>query len=173
MATMARAATLEYLSMDDMIAKATDVVRCRVSASWAGFKGTPGRGGMIYTHYSAVVLERWKGSPSVTMDVAVPGGTAQGYRQTFTGSPELQSGEEYVLFLWTSRSGVTQILGLTQGLFTINTDASGSAVANRAPATEIVVDRSTGRPISDSGFSLGLGALKKRVLASSGPKAAQ
>ena len=57
---------------------------------------------MIYTHYKINVLQQWKGAAQSTMDVLVPGGTANGIRQTYPGAPQLMPGQQYVLFLWTS-----------------------------------------------------------------------
>jgi hypothetical protein len=159
----ARAAVLQRLSMDDMIAQSTDIVHARVIASTASFRGTPGRGGMIYTHYTVTVLDRMKGPSSSSMDVAVPGGTSQGLRQTFAGAPTLTNGQEYVLFLWTSRSGLTQVIGLTQGLFDIHVDASGTQFATRIASSEIMIDPANGQTVPDTGVRYNLGALTKRI----------
>ncbi len=155
-ASVIPAATLERLSMDDMVEKSTAIVRARVLSSSASFRGTPvGRSGMIYTHYTIQVLERWKGSTADRMDVAVPGGFAQGIRQMFPGTPTLQSSSEYVLFLWTSRSGLTQIIGLSQGLMSLRVDASGKSVVSRSASSEPMVD-AEGRPITDRGLNMSL-----------------
>src|SRR3974390_1382558 len=105
-ALAASAASLERLSMDDMVQKSTDIVRVRVVNSSASFRGRT-----IYTHYTVQIEERWKGNATSQMDAAVPGGTVLNVRQTFPGAPGLNHGSEYVLFLWTSRSGLTQIIG--------------------------------------------------------------
>lgn len=157
------AATLERLSMDDIISKSSDIVRGKVIGAAASFRGTPGPRGVIYTHYTIAVSERWKGASSRQMDVAVPGGAAQGYRQTFAGAPVLNTGDEFVFFLWTSRSGLTQIIGLVQGLFAVKVDASGVLTVNRAPSSELMLDGATGQPVTDAGFNLGLTALRAQV----------
>ena len=69
----------------------------------------------IYTFYQAQVLDTLERHRPVRRSVAMPGGTANGYRQSFPGTPQLTEGKEYILFLWTSKSGLTQIIGLTQG----------------------------------------------------------
>jgi hypothetical protein len=166
----ASAATLEKLSIDDLVAKSTDIVRGKVTGSSSSFRGTAGKGGMIYTHYSIQVSERWKGAAAAKMDVAVPGGTAQGYRQVFAGAPALRNGDEFVFFLWTSRSGLTQIIGLTQGLFSLTADATGKLVLNRASSNEIMLEPATGRPVADSGLKLNLQDLARRVAAAKAEK---
>ena len=37
----------------------------------------------------------------------------------------LKIGDEYVFFVWTSRSGLAQIIGLSQGLFNVLPDGKG------------------------------------------------
>src|SRR3954470_6665705 len=105
------AATLQQLSMDQMTESATAIVRARVVGASAGFTGST-----IYTHYKLQVVETWKGTPAD--DVMLPGGVANGYRQSFPGVPSLTMGAEYVLFLWkSSLTGITHLVGLSQGLF--------------------------------------------------------
>jgi hypothetical protein len=159
---IASATTLELLTLDDMIVKSTDIVRCRVMSASASFRGIPGRGGAIYTHYTVAVTNRWKGKNATQMDVAVPGGVAQGIRQIASGSPTPQIGSEYVMFLWTSRSGLTQIIGLSQGLFKIET-ITGTTYLTRAPADALILDPKTGQPVQDSNMTISLPDLVTRI----------
>src|SRR5580698_1807744 len=109
----AGAATLQQLSLDQITQSATAIVRARVTGSSASFTGST-----IYTHYKLQVSEVWKGSGAT--EVVLPGGVAGGYRQSFPGVPVLNTGAEYVLFLWRSGStGITHLVGLTQGLFNV------------------------------------------------------
>lgn len=156
-----RAATLQYLSMDDMIAKSTAIVRGRVGASSTTMQGPSGRG-TIYTHYSIQVIETLKGSSSAAADVAVPGGSMGRLRQTFAGAPTLRAGDEYVFFLWTSPSGLTQIIGLSQGLFTIQSDPAGKAVASRPASTEPMIG-ANGAPVADQARSISLADLRVEI----------
>src|SRR5579872_7406985 len=103
------AATLSRLSLDDMINQSTAIVHARVQSS-----STALRGSIIYTYYQIQVLDTWKGQAAGS--VAVPGGAVNGSQQSFDGAPQLTEGKEYIIFLWTSPSGLTQIIGLTQGL---------------------------------------------------------
>ena len=95
-------ATLELLSLNDLIAKSTTIVRAQVTAASASYTGS-----VIYTHYKVSVLAQWKGPSQNTVDVMVPGGTANGMRQTVPGVPQLVTGQQYVLFLWKSSQGQT------------------------------------------------------------------
>jgi hypothetical protein len=159
----ARAATLEYLSLDEMTEKSTAIVRGRILGSNASLDGP-----LIYTHYAVQVLECWKGPETKQIDVVVLGGTAQGLRQTFSGTPALAEGGEYLLFLWTGPSGLTQLIGLSQGVFAVAKDEQGGLVATRAMSTDAMVDPKTGRVVTDQSFRLRLGDLRSRVRAVAG-----
>jgi len=153
-------ATLERLTLDDMIAKSTAIVRGQVTGSSAAYRGT-----VIYTHFQVNVLDRWKGAAQGTVDVLVPGGVANGIRQTYPGAPQLNAGQEYVLFLWTSSSGATYTLGFTQGVFTLPKDASGQTMAVRAPTTETLLEPVTGRVLKDQPIRMPLAQLVSRITA--------
>jgi hypothetical protein len=159
-AVVAQTATLEYLSLDDMTAKSTAIVRGRVLSSSASFQGP-----LIYTHFTVQVLERWKGPDAAQLDVVVPGGAAQGLRQTFSGTPRLAEGSEYILFLWTGTSGLTHVIGLSQGIFTLENDAKSELMATRAASTEAVLDPKTGGVVTGQPVRLRLGDLRSRVRA--------
>lgn len=152
----APAATLQQLSLDQMTHDATAIVRARVTRSSASFTGAT-----IYTHYMLQVSDVWKGSGAA--EVMLPGGVAGGYRQSFPGVPALKTGAEYVLFLWTSGStGITHLLGLTQGLFDVTTQTDGSILVSRPRIGETILD-STGREVKDQAVRMNLGAMKTRV----------
>jgi hypothetical protein len=150
------ATTLQQVTLDDMIQKSTAIVRARVTGS-----RTASHGSDIYTHFQLQVLENWKGR--AIAEVAVPGGVMNGVRQSVTGAPVIKTGQEYVLFLWTSRSGLTQVIGLSQGLFDVSEEGSGGVVARRPPASELMLDQS-GNPVEDRPVSIRLQELRARVL---------
>jgi hypothetical protein len=151
-------ATLERLSLDDMIAKSTAIVRGKVTGSWSAFSGPA-----IYTHYTIQVAERFKGTGGSTVEVVVPGGIANHMRQVFPGAPSLDQGAEYVFFLWTSRAGITQVIGLTQGLFTLAPGGGADPVATRSASQELMLDRQTGRPVKDQTLTMHLSQLRARI----------
>ena len=151
-------ATLERLSMDDMIAKSTAIVRGTVSNSWTTFTGRD-----IFTHYSVQVAERFKGATQASVEITVQGGTYGAYHQTPSGVPVLNKGDQYVFFLWTSPSGVTWITGMTQGLFVMDGGQAADPVATRAATRELMLDPSTARPVKDSAISFKLSDLRSRI----------
>jgi hypothetical protein len=152
------AATLEQLSLDDMIAQSTSIVRGRILGSFGAFHGP-----VIYTHYQIQVTERYKGGNADSAEVIVPGGAANGVRQDVAGAPQLNPGAEYVLFLWKGASGWTHIIGLTQGIFALTKDAAADPTAVRNPSTELMLDRATGQAVRDQRLSLRLSDLKTRI----------
>jgi hypothetical protein len=153
-------ATLEQLSLDDMIQKSTAIVRGTVALS-----RTAASGPIIYTHYVVRVTENFKGNSPGTVDVAVPGGTANNVRQTFPGAPQFKTGDDYVFFLWTGRSGLTQILGLTQGLFALSAGSVNTPTATRAASHEVMLEKGTGREVKDQTIVMTLAALRARIQA--------
>ena len=153
-------ATLEKLGLDDMIVRSTAIVRGRAAGSYAAQHGA-----LIYTHWRIQVTERLKGDPGAQVDVVVPGGVAGGYRQTFSGTPSLAPGTEYVLFLWTGRNGLTHMIGLSQGVLTLQTSSKGEQFAARAAASGPMLDPRTGAPVEDEPVRITLSALRERIRA--------
>jgi hypothetical protein len=153
-----RCATLERLTLDDMISKSSAIVRGRVTDSWTAFTGS-----VIYTHYRIQASETYKGTPQNRLEIVVTGGAVNGVQQNFSGSPALNKGDEFVLFLWTSRAGLTQIIGLTQGLFALPPDGASDPIATRAPTRELMLDPATARPVKDAALSMRLSELRSRI----------
>lgn len=151
---MAHATTLQQLSLDDMIQKSTAIVRGRVQSS-----GSAVHGSSIYTRYSIQIAEQWKGSPAAQVDFLVPGGVADGLQQSIAGAPAFTNGQEYVLYLWTSRTGLTQVIGLSQGVF-----VSTNGIVSRPAIAEHLID-ATGAQASDSGMQMTLAAMRARIAA--------
>ncbi len=82
-----RSATLERLSLDDMINRSTMIVRGKVTASWAAFSGS-----VIYTHYQVQVSEQFKGASRTSVEIMTPGGTVKGLQPELFGFPSAKSG---------------------------------------------------------------------------------
>lgn len=152
------ATTLEKLSFDEMVAKSTRVVRGRVSLS-----AVRAHGSVYYSHYTVAVSETYKGGDVRTLDVVLPGGTIGKSQQTFAGVPALAPNADLVLFLWTSPSGMTHVLGLTQGIFRVTKDSDGKQIYSRDAISEGMVNARTGRPESDSGMRFTAEEFAQRV----------
>ncbi len=161
LATAAWASTLEKLTVDDLVQKSTAVARGKVMGS-----SCVQRGSVIYTVYRLQVSEWIKGAGVVggTTEVYVPGGTFNGYRQSFAGSPTLDPGVDYVVFLWTSPKGITQVIGLGQGVFQVKVSSTGESVLSRGPVDADFVD-STGKTVEDQGAKFTMRKLQDLVRA--------
>jgi len=151
------ATTLQQLSMDDMIQKSTAIVRAKVTGSYSA-----SRGNAVWTFYRVQVLEELKPLDGTLAEVAVPGGAVRGVRQAVAGAPTLNVGQEYVLFVWIGRNGLPQLIGLSQGLFSVGKDASGNIMVTRPGAVERMVDQN-GQPVADQPVGITLLDLRSRV----------
>ena len=159
--------TLQQLSLNDMIAKSTAIVYGTVQPSFTGFRGS-----MIYSHYRVSVTTAFKGMPVKFWDLAVPGGEVNGVRQSFAGVPTLTAGQSYLLFLWTSKTGLTQVIGLSQGLFNITTDSAGNLVVSRGATNETMLN-ANGQLVSDIGIQMTLTQMRSKIHSVLGGVAAQ
>ncbi len=78
------------------------------------------------------------------------------------GAPILRVGREYVLFLWTGRSGLTQLMGMSQGLFSVERTTAGDRQASRAAAGEQMLD-AAGRAVQDEALSMPVTELTAKI----------
>jgi hypothetical protein len=155
---VASATTLLKMSMNDLIAQSTHIVRARITGSRSAAMGQD-----IYTYYQLQVSETLKRGAILPAEVAVPGGVYGNLRQIGVGSPVLVQGQEYVLFLWTSRSGMTQVIGLSQGMFNLRQDASGETVLNRPAITDQMLDKS-GKAVTDTAVTMKWSDLRSLIV---------
>lgn len=151
------ATTLKKLSTDEMIQQSTGIVRAKVTGSYSSFRGKD-----IYTYYQLQITETMKSTLPQSINVAVPGGWARGVRQMVPGAPALATGQEYVIFLWTSKSGLIQVIGLSQGLFAVTQDSSGTPVMVRPAAVSMMLNQA-GQVISDQPTSMSLTDLRSEI----------
>ncbi len=141
--------TLEKLSFEEMVAKSTSIVRGRIALS-----SVKKHGAIFYSHYTVQVAEQFKGPSAKVIDVVLPGGTIGRSQQTFSGVPTIAADSELVLFLWTSKSGLTHIIGMTQGMFQVTKDATGATIFSRDAIREGLIDARTGRAANDGGIRM-------------------
>jgi hypothetical protein len=158
--------TLRQLSLDDMIRQSTMIVHGTVQPSNVMYHGS-----MIFSHYVIQITETYKSPASsqstsnqlpTQIDLGVPGGSLNGIIQRVAGAPILSVGQDYVLFLWTSKSGLTQVTGLSQGLFSVISSPSAPPMVVRAAAAQTMLS-STGQPVNSNDISMPLSALKTEI----------
>ncbi|SPE22539.1 conserved exported hypothetical protein [Candidatus Sulfopaludibacter sp. SbA3] len=149
-------ATLVRLSLSEMAAKSTAIVRAKVVDSSASLSGT-----VIYTHYKLQVSERLKGQNVV--EVVVPGGIANGIQQVVPGAPRYNKGDEYVFFVWTGSDGLNRVIGLTQGMFLVTADGSADPAVTRSASHELMLDPKTGHPVKDETLAMRMSDLRSQI----------
>jgi hypothetical protein len=154
----AHATTLGRASFDDLAQKSTSIVRGRVVSSYSA-----SRGFLVYTYYRIRVLDRWKGPVASQIDVQVPGGTVDGLQQNIAGVPQLTTDSEYVFFLWTGPSGATHVLGLSQGVLDLTTNAAGEPTLSSQITDALMVDSATGQAAAREPLRMKLSEFSSRL----------
>jgi hypothetical protein len=154
----ANATTLLKMSMSDLITQSTSIVRAKITGS-----RTAATGNDIYTYYQLQVSDTLKKGAILPAEFAVPGGVYGNLRQVAIGSPEFTTGREYVLFLWTGRNGMTQVIGLSQGMFHLTQDASGATVLNRPAIDDQMFDK-TGKAVTDAPVTMKWSELRDMIV---------
>jgi|SRR5215472_4407252 len=157
LATALPGSTLRQLSLDDMILQSTMIVHGTIQPGTARFHGS-----MIFTHFTVQVSETYKGSPTNQIDIGVPGGAVNNLVQRYAGTPALSPTQDYVLFLWTSKTGLTQVIGLSQGLFSVISQGGGAPMVVRAAAAERMLN-AIGQPVQDNDIRMSLSDLKTHI----------
>ena len=163
----AGATTLLKMSMNDLIVDSSAIVRAKIIGSRSSAVGQD-----IYTYYQLQVTETLKQGTILPAEVAVPGGVYGNLRQIGIGSPVLTQGQEYVLFLWTNHRGVSQLIGLSQGMFSLSQDASGATVVNRPAIADQMLDKS-GKPVTDAAVRMKWTDLRALIVKSLGKPVAK
>ena len=151
-------ATLEQLSLGEMIEQSTAVVHARTAES----RGVQ-EGRLIYTLTRLEVIDQWKGEPWNEVEVALPGGSVGGLSQRFGGVPRLEPGREFVFFLWKGPSGRIQITGFSQGLFDVTLAAAGELPVTRQPSGDLMLAPKTGVAVQDRAIEMPLRDLVARI----------
>ena len=89
-------------------------------------------GRVLYTLYDVSVQETLKGAPRASIVVAVAGGARGNVRLTVPGAPDLQNGEQLVVFATTLQGSTFTPIGTFDGVVRVRPDTgSGATVAPR------------------------------------------
>jgi hypothetical protein len=114
-----------------LTAAADAVVRAQVVRQQSAWADPGPQSGLIFTTVELQALEWWKGAPSGTVLVRVPGGAVGDLGQLAQGAARFDDGEEVVLFLRRGPS-VYEVERWGLGKFTVRADQAGAAVARRS-----------------------------------------
>ncbi|HEX3702340.1 MAG TPA: hypothetical protein VHU82_03355 [Vicinamibacterales bacterium] len=122
----------------------------------------------IETIVSLQVDEYLKGSLGSALQFRVPGGMLGRYRSIFVGAPEFAVDQQVVVFLGAQGPSVPHVLGLSQGVFRIVPDASGSGWLVTPPVMMPVAAITTVQRGSLARRPIALSAFEARVRALAG-----
>jgi hypothetical protein len=114
-----RATVLVPAEFREVVAGSQIIVYGRVTSVRAEWSDDRRRIDTIVTVTAGTYL---KGGPGSIVTLRVPGGQIGRYRNLIIGAPQLQPGEEAVLFLSASGPAVAHIFGLSQGLYRVKVD---------------------------------------------------
>ncbi len=110
------------LTLEQMVQRSDVIIQGRYLRSWAAWDDGHQ---FIWTHSEIEVTDPLKGSPGATVVVSELGGIVGDVGMSVAGMPRYRPGEEMVLFLYQTPIGYWRARGLTQGKFTVRTDAAG------------------------------------------------
>jgi hypothetical protein len=137
-ATSSAATTVERLTLDTLVKKASSIVVGTVRSSrtfWSDNRR------LILTTYNIEVAETMKGQPSRIVELTTIGGTVGDVTLHVAGMPTFAKGESAVVFI--EKSGAfSTVVGLGQGKFAVN----NGEVSNSMTGLEFP-DGATGRPV--------------------------
>jgi hypothetical protein len=154
----AQAATLELMTLEEMVQQSTAIVRVR-----AGPSRTERSGALLYTVTQLEVLEQWKGTAARQLEVSAPGGRLGQLSQQFGGVPRLRPGSSYVAILWQGPSGRVHIIGLSQGLFQVRAEGDGQLLISHNPASDLMLSPISGQPVKAAPLAMPLGNFRDRI----------
>ena len=106
-------------TLDELAGEADVIVHARVARVDA--RQAPGTL-RVERVVTLAVVRALKGSPGEALQLVLPGGTYGRYRTVMPGVPEVAEGEEAVLFLRPSPTGVTHLVGFSQGVMRVRID---------------------------------------------------
>ena len=86
-------------------------------------------GRVIYTLYDVSVQETLKGTPRISVVIAVPGGARGNVRLSVPGAPDLQNGEQLVVFATPLQGTTVTPLGTFDGLIRVHQGNGGSGAS--------------------------------------------
>lgn len=131
------ATTVRRMDLRDLTKSATAVLvgKCaRIESRWDK------RHTRILTHVHLTVSECVKGETEPVVTLTLLGGTVGADTVKVPGMPTFRVGEECVVFLWTTKTGIHTVMGLAQGKFTVHEDKQTGAklVSRKSTGLDLV-----------------------------------
>ncbi len=143
---VASATTMIAVDVPEMTRISTQVVRGTVVSSTPRWNGDHSR---ILTDTVIDVAETYKGPQTKRVNVMQPGGEVGDIGQKVEGVAQFKVGEQVVVFL-EGRGDSALVTGMSQGKFTLSTQADGKVVALQAVTEALLLDAQTRQPVHQS-----------------------
>ena len=127
---VARATVLLPADFSEVVTGSSLIVHGRVAdvrATLVGSRRT------IESVVTLDVIESLRGKPGATVTFSVPNGQVGRYRRILVGAPELQPGDEIVVFLQAQPPAIPTIFGLSQGLYRVVHDVNARPLVTPPP----------------------------------------
>lgn len=132
----AQATSVKDLTLTELVAEATSIVRVKVTrrqASWGQHLGQPA---IVSEHQLSSAHEPLLGEP--LSELTLFGGEVGEERQTLEGQPELIPGREYLLLLTQARPVQCPLVGIWKGVFELR---RGQVFQEGRPVVDVVGDK--------------------------------
>ncbi|MEZ5361080.1 MAG: hypothetical protein R2748_01760 [Bryobacterales bacterium] len=132
------ATTVERLSFGQVVSQSSAIVHGTVVRSrmaWDADKVA------IWTHYDIQVKSSLKGRPGPILTLSEPGGEVDGKHMQVVGAPRYEVGEEVVVFVAPTATGLLRTCGWGQGKFAVRASdqtPSGRVVRSGVGAVTLV-----------------------------------
>jgi len=132
-AARASATVLVPADLPTAVAESSLIVHGRVVDVRSAVTAPP-RG--IETFVTVAVVDALKGSPGRHVTFRLPNGQVGRYRRIVVGAPELEAGEEVVVFLRGQAPAIPTLFGLSQGVYRVARQAGLPVVMRGSPTRQ-------------------------------------
>ena len=128
LAPLAQGTTLQRLSFEELTDTSDIIVAGEVTRTWTAWDAGHH---YIWTHYEVAVSSAQKGAPAKSVELAEPGGVAEGMGMSIAGSVNYKVGDTVMVFLKKMPNGMIRTAGWGQGKYTV--DSQGRLHGDSAP----------------------------------------
>ncbi|NUQ34721.1 MAG: hypothetical protein HUU29_07260 [Planctomycetaceae bacterium] len=110
------ATVVKQFALKELVDTATKAIHVKVTKAEAAYDADKKR---IWTTYTLTVLDTLKGENAETLEVRVRGGAVGNRAQHVAGAAHMEAGKEYVLFVGIDNEQKNQVVGMSQGRFSV------------------------------------------------------
>jgi hypothetical protein len=122
------AATIPQMELSEVVERSPQIVQGRIVRTWAAWDAGQKA---IWTHAEVAVSRDLRGNAGPTITISELGGVVDDVEMSAPGAPKLRTGEEVVLFTYSTPGGLWRLRGWGQGKYRIERDSAGRQVVRR------------------------------------------